>query len=112
PWGEERVHTAPVAAGLQEVIAYALTVPEKEKPITGNGTPYVTLKNPISSERVVMRHSVLASVLEIAHSNLRYANDVRLFEVGLIYLPRPGEKFPDELRRLAVVMTGRRVPEF
>jgi phenylalanyl-tRNA synthetase beta chain len=109
---EERVRDILVATGLQEVIAYALTVPEKEKPITGNGTPYVTVKNPISSERVVMRHSVLASVLEIAQSNLRYTNDVRLFEVGLAYLPRPGEKFPDEVRRLAIVLTGRRVPEF
>jgi phenylalanyl-tRNA synthetase beta chain len=109
---EERVRDVLVTVGLQEVIAYALTVPEKEKPITGNGTPYVTLKNPISSERVVMRHSALASVLELAQSNLRFTNDVRLFEVGLIYLPRAGQKFPDELRRLAVVMTGRRVPEF
>jgi phenylalanyl-tRNA synthetase beta chain len=109
---EERVRDILVAAGLQEVIAYALTVPEKEIPITGNGTPYVTLKNPISSERVVMRHSVLASVLELAQSNLRYTNDVRLFEVGLAYLPCPGEKFPAEPRRLAIVLTGRRVPEF
>jgi phenylalanyl-tRNA synthetase beta chain len=109
---EEWVRDILVTAGLQEVIAYALTVPEKEKPITGDGTPYVKLKNPISSERVVMRHSVLASVLEIVHSNLRFANDVRLFEIGLIYVPREGEKFPDELRRLAVVMTGRRVPDF
>jgi phenylalanyl-tRNA synthetase beta chain len=109
---EERVRDILVAAGLQEVIAYALTVPEKETPITGNGTPYVTLKNPISSERVVMRHSVLASVLELAQSNLRYMYDVRLFEIGLAYLPRPDEKFPAEVRRLAIVMAGRRVPEY
>jgi phenylalanyl-tRNA synthetase beta chain len=109
---EERVRDVLVAAGLQEVITYSLTIPEKEQPLTKVGVDYVQVKNPISSERVVMRHSVLASVLESAQSNLRYTSDVRLFEIGLIYLPRPGEKFPDELRRLAIVLAGQRVPEF
>ena len=59
-----------------------------------------------------MRHSVLSGVLEAMAANLRHTEDVRLFEVGPIYLPRPGEKLPDEPRRLALVMTGRRSAEF
>ena len=59
-----------------------------------------------------MRHSVLAGVLEVAAANLRHTEDVRLFEIGCVYLPQPGEKLPDEPRRLALVLTGRRQPDF
>lgn len=109
---EERVRDILVSCGLQEVITYALTTPEKEAPLKSAGLDYVHLKNPISSERVVMRQSILASVLDVAGSNLRNTDDVRLFEVGFIYLPRAGEKLPDEPRRLALVLTGKRSQEF
>jgi phenylalanyl-tRNA synthetase beta chain len=87
-------------------------MPEKEAPLGLPAAEYVRLENPISSERVVMRHSVLAGVLDVAALNLRHTDEVRLFEVGPVYLPRPGQKLPDEPRRLALVLTGRRWPEF
>jgi phenylalanyl-tRNA synthetase beta chain len=97
-------------------VCYSLTTPEKEAPLLGTVENYVRLKNPISSERVVMRQSVLASVLEIAESNLRHADDVRLFEVGFAYIPqRAGsvsDGLPSEPRRLAMVITGQRGQEF
>src|SRR5262249_11228220 len=109
---EERVRDILVHCGLQEVITYALTEPVREAPLDLPAAEYVRLLNPISSERVVMRHSVLAGVLEVAASNLRHTEEVRLFEIGLVYVPRPGEKLPEEPRRLALVLTGRRWPEF
>jgi phenylalanyl-tRNA synthetase beta chain len=109
---EERVRDILVDCGLQEVITYSLTVPERELPLGLEPADYVRLVNPISSERVVMRQSVLASVLEVAAANLRHTNDLRLFEVGHVYLPRAGAKLPDEPRRLALVLTGRRQAEF
>jgi len=122
---EERVRDVLVDCGLQEVICYALTVPAKETPLVGN-RDYVTLKNPVSSERVVMRQSVLASVLEIAESNLHNADDVRLFEIGIAYFshgsphaPREDSvtravapTLPCEQRRLAMVMIANRGQEF
>src|SRR5262249_6375782 len=67
---------------------------------------YVRLQNPISSEREVMRHSLLAGVLDVAATNLQHTNDVRLFEIGSVYLPRPNKKLPDEPRRPALVLCG------
>jgi phenylalanyl-tRNA synthetase beta chain len=109
---EERVRDILVNAGLQEVMTYSLTEPAKEAPLGLPQTEYVRLVNPISSERVVMRHSVLAGVLEVAAANLRHTADTRLFEIGAVYLPRPDQKLPEEPRRLALVLTGRRQPEF
>lgn len=108
---EERLRDILVSAGLQETITYALTTPEKENAVLA--TPdHVHLKNPISSERSIMRRSLLAGVLDIAASNLRHAGDIRLFELGFVYQPKPGEKLPDEPRRLAMVLTGQRSDEF
>jgi phenylalanyl-tRNA synthetase beta chain len=109
---EERVRDILVSAGLQEVITYSLTTPEREAPLGLPKAEYVRLVNPISSERVVMRHSVLTGVLEVLAANLRHTEDMRFFEVGSVYLPRAGERLPDEPLRLALALTGRRAPEF
>jgi phenylalanyl-tRNA synthetase beta chain len=109
---EERVRDILVDVGLQETITYSLTTPEKEKPLGLPPREYVTLLNPVSVERSVMRQSVLASVLEIAAANLRHTDDVRLFEIGSAYLTRPDAKLPDEPRRLAVVLCGQRHPDY
>jgi phenylalanyl-tRNA synthetase beta chain len=108
---EEQLRDLLASAGLQEVVTYSLTAPVREAPLVGE-RPYVTLKNPISSERTVMRQSVLASILEVTASNLRNTEDVRLFEVGRTYVPKTGAELPDEPRRLALVMTGKRRAPF
>jgi phenylalanyl-tRNA synthetase beta chain len=109
---EERVRDILVSAGLQEVITYSLTTPERERPLGLPATDYVKIVNPISSERVVMRHAVLTGVLEVLAANLRHVEDAKLFEIGPVYLPRNGEKLPDEPVHLAVAMAGKRAPEF
>jgi phenylalanyl-tRNA synthetase beta chain len=109
---EEHVRDLLVRAGLQEVITYSLTMPEREAPLGLPLGEYVRLLNPISSERVVMRQTVLAGVLDIAAANLRHEGGVRLFEVGPVYLTNPKEKLPDEPRRLALVLTGVSRPAF
>jgi phenylalanyl-tRNA synthetase beta chain len=109
---EEKTRDILVSCGLQEVITYGLTTPEREAPLGLPDLGYVTLLNPISSERVAMRRSVLAGVLEVAARNLKNTAEVGLFEVGPIYVPRKGDKLPDEPVQLALVLTGRRHGEF
>ncbi|RME74607.1 MAG: phenylalanine--tRNA ligase subunit beta, partial [Chloroflexi bacterium] len=109
---EEKTRDLLVQAGLQEVITYRLTTPQAEARLLGEDYPnraeYITLANPSTPERSVMRHSVLNSVLEVAAANTRHHQRVQVFEIGHIYLPRPDDILPDEPRRLAVVMTGQR----
>ncbi|MCB0173534.1 MAG: phenylalanine--tRNA ligase subunit beta, partial [Anaerolineae bacterium] len=114
---EERTRDLLIQIGLQEVITYRLTTPEVEARVLGKDyvekATYVTLANPSTPERSVMRHSVLNSVLEIVAENSKRHAHVELFEVGHIYLPNPngaGEAaiLPDEKRRLVIAMTGPR----
>jgi phenylalanyl-tRNA synthetase beta chain len=117
---EERLRDLLVGAGLQEVITYSLTTAEKEAPLLPSrgmnevnpaSGAHLALKNPISADRAVLRQTLLAGVLDVAAANLRHAKEVRLFEIGFVYLPKAGQALPEEPRRLAMVMTGSRDPE-
>lgn len=107
---EDRLLDLLVAMGLQEVISYRLTTPEREaRPyLTVADAPYVRLQNPISLERSHLRRSLLASVLETVERNIRLTEGLALFEIGPVFLPEEGQELPLELRRLAIVLTGKR----
>jgi len=112
---EDRIRDLLVTVGMQEVITYRLTMPEREARLSSDGSskdnrPYVTLANPITTDRVAMRHSLLASVLEVAADNLRFSETLRLFEIGPVFLVNESQLLPDEPRRLVLVLTGPREP--
>lgn len=115
---EERLKDVLVQLGLQEIITYRLTTPEREsrilpgRDIAPDDRPYVTLANPIVVDRVAMRHSLLASALEVLATNIRNQTKVGLFEVGQVYLQSEEGILPDELRRLSLVLTGARQMAF
>jgi phenylalanyl-tRNA synthetase beta chain len=112
---EELVRDALVRLGLQEVITYRLTSPEREARRLPEGTPadpmpYIQLANPMVADRVVMRHSLLASLLEIIERNARLRDRLAMFEIGPVFLAAEDEPLPRETSRLGVVMSGRREP--
>jgi phenylalanyl-tRNA synthetase beta chain len=103
---EEKVRDLLVNLGLQEVVNYRLTSPERESRLVQHNE-YVTLANSITPERRVLRRSVLASVLESAEKNAR-AESIAMFELGPIFEPDK-KGLPEEQSKLAVVMTGARI---
>ena len=111
---EERIRDTLVDLGLQEIITYRLTTPEDEAkllvstPAQPDDRPYVTLANPITVDRVALRHSLLASALSVAAQNSRFQERLALFEIGQIYLANEDGVLPDELRRLSLVLSGNR----
>ncbi|MGA9533481.1 MAG: phenylalanine--tRNA ligase subunit beta [Anaerolineales bacterium] len=110
---EERVRDLLVNLGLQEVVSYRLTTPEREARARAPGSAadeqaYTRLANPISSEREVMRHSLLASMLEVIESNAKVRQRIAVFEVGPVYLPRQEGDLPAEPTRLAIGLHGKR----
>lgn len=108
---EERISDLLVELGLQEVITYRLTHPEREARVlpelARSEKAYVWLANPIASDRVVMRRSLLASVLEVAERNARTRQRQAIFEIGAVYT-LADEGLPDEAPRLAILLCGPR----
>ena len=103
---EEHLRDLLVAAGLQEVVTYRMTSPEREARLRASEN-YVRIANPIAPERSVLRRSLLTSVLETAEKNAR-TESMALFEVGSVFEPN-GNDLPHEPRKLAIVMTGSRL---
>ena len=103
---EEHLRDLLVAIGLQEVVTYRMTSPERESRVAAHNE-YVRIANPIAPERSVLRQSLLASVLEVVEKNAR-AESIAMFEMGSIFEPVKND-LPNEPRKLAIVMTGARI---
>ncbi|HXQ34388.1 MAG TPA: phenylalanine--tRNA ligase subunit beta, partial [Anaerolineales bacterium] len=103
---EERVRDVLVSLGVQEVVSYRLTTPEREARLVQHNK-YVVIANPITPERRVLRRSLLASVLEAAERNSR-AESIAMYEIGSTFEPGKDE-LPNEPHKLAMVMTGQRI---
>ncbi len=103
---EEHVRDLLVTFGLQEVVSYRMTSPERESRLVAY-PDHVVLANPIAPERRVMRRSLLASLLESVEKNAR-AESISMFEIGSVFEPNHDD-LPDEPRRLAMAMSGLRM---
>ncbi len=103
---EEHLRDLLVALGLQEVVSYRMTSPEKEGRIAKHDE-YVRLANPIAPEKSVLRRSLVASVIDSFEKNIRYSEAFSFFEIGSVFVPHKNE-LPDEPRKLAIAMTGLR----
>ncbi len=77
--------------GYQEVITYSF-IDEQTEALINPSVEALGLANPISSELAVMRTSLWGGLLQVIRYNLRRQQpSVRIFETGLVFLPREGE---------------------
>jgi phenylalanyl-tRNA synthetase beta chain len=120
---EEHARDLLVGLGLQEVVSYRMTSPEREGRLYAAAgkkpdpqKDYVHIANPVTPERTVLRRSLVASLLENAEKNER-VDTLAFFELGPVFFPMQGEytdaeqSLPDEPAKLAMLMTGKRLAE-
>lgn len=112
---EEFVRDVLAKLGLQETITYRFTTPEAEARLVPVGADsslpqadYVQLANPISADKTVLRHTLLASTLQLLATNARWRTREALFEIGKVFHLQGGSRLPEEPRHLAIAMTGTR----
>jgi phenylalanyl-tRNA synthetase beta chain len=111
---ELRVRDLLAGAGLDEAMTYSLTsmaAVAKINPADADASLYLRLANPLTPEREYLRRSLLPTLLEALAQNLRERERTLLFEIGRVYLkraPGSGEVRPEEPRRLALALAGRR----
>jgi len=108
----ERARDLAVAAGFQEVITYTLTEMAKlERVVPPSDTVRMAplaVVNPVASQHTYLRTSVRPSVLETFAANRRHAEaELRLFEIGVEYLPTEAD-LPHERPVLCAVLGGPR----
>lgn len=113
--GLERTRDILVGCGLSEILSYSLSSLDSINRARAEGPPpvaddYVSLANPISQERQVLRQSLLPSLLETLSTNRRYRQRMALFEIGRVYHPQAGEELPLEQRYLGIAVSGALLP--
>jgi phenylalanyl-tRNA synthetase beta chain len=117
-----RAEDALAGAGLYEALGWTLASPElvDRLRISADDPRHaaVILRNPMSEDQSVLRTTMLGSLLDVAKRNrARGMHDVRLFEIGAIFLaqPRAGkptaaerrfEALPEERQHVAALLTG------
>ena len=113
--GLERTRDILVGCGLTEILSYSLSSLDSINRARAEGPPavaddYISLANPISQERQLLRQSLLPSLLETLSTNRRYRQRMALFEIGKVYRPQAGEELPLEQRYLGIAVTGPLLP--
>lgn len=93
--------------GLDEVVSYAFVGPHHGRPFADGELPHVRIANPLREEQSVMRRSLLPGLCLALQRNLsRGTPDVRIFEVGAIFVPVAGRELPDERWGAAGLLHG------
>ncbi len=98
---ELRVRALLVGLGLYET---------RPMPFTKDDTSGTRVKNPLADDEPFLRASILDTLARRAEYNLnRMEGDVRLFEVGHVFLPSH-ERLPHEQVRVGALLMGKRRP--
>ena len=107
----DKINQILCAEGMNEIYTMTFVSPSYfEKINLPADSPFrnvVKITNPLGEDTSVMRTSTIPSMMEILSRNYNYRNpDARLFELGKIFLPKEGEKLPDEPVVITLGMYG------
>ena len=98
-----------VDIGYQEVITYSF-IDAKTEALLNPSYSAMTLENPISSELSTMRTTLWGGLLQaINHNHRRQQSRVKIFEVGLVFIPTNSGL--EQRQRIAGAVTGSVLPE-
>ena len=119
---EENIRDILAGCGLQDTVNHTLTTPENHAKLLVSGektVEFISLTNPLSPERSVLRRNLIVSALENLAFNRRFSERLAFFEIGRAYRPREVEDesgtgrrgslpLPDEVRRICIALCGPR----
>ena len=102
----KKISSALTGLGCDEAITYSLISKRDLEMACVAADNVVEIKNPLTSEQEVMRPTLLIGMLKSVLWNInRKTKDLKLFELGNIYLKEPGDKFVEK-RLLSIGVAG------
>jgi len=106
-----KVREIMIGLGFTEIISYSFVSPDSADIIQAEDSSairsFVRLRNPLSTEQSVMRTSLLPGLLDAVKLNSSYGEEnLKLFEIGRVFVARKGEDLPLERPFLTSVMSG------
>ncbi len=103
---EAKIRRILTGVGFDEIKGHGFSDSRTAR-VLNPGLPQVQITNPVSDELDIMRNSLIQSALTVAGHNIAHRNiDLRLFEIGRIYLPPADGTDWKEEDRLSILVTG------
>ncbi len=113
---ESAVRTALNGQGFTEVLNYSFISEQSADvlalPETDERRRFVRIANPLTEDQAVMRSTLLYGLLDTMRRNVNAGSpDLKLFELGKIFIARGEGELPREVDKLALLLTGARYGE-
>ncbi len=113
---ESAVRSALNGQGFAEVLNYSFISPHSADalccPEGDERRRFVRIANPLTEDQAVMRTTLLYGLLETMRRNVNAGSpDLKLFELGKIFIAGGEGELPREVDRIALLMTGSRYGE-
>jgi phenylalanyl-tRNA synthetase beta chain len=110
---EEKLRCYMGGAGFSEVITYSFITPAAVDILAFESDDQrrkvVLIKNPLTEDQSVMRTTLIYSLLKVMKDNANAGDhNLKIFELGKIFLQNTTGELPIEKKRLACLMTGMR----
>lgn len=113
----DKIRRILASLGMDEARSFAFTHPslfdKLNVPEDSELRRAIPIMNPLTDEYPLVRTTLLTNLMENTVRNFSRKNeDVRLFEIAPVFLPKalPVTEQPDEVLKLAGILTGRREP--
>ncbi|KGM99616.1 phenylalanyl-tRNA synthetase subunit beta [Clostridium botulinum] len=109
---QDKVVDTLIASGLNQSIAYSFVSPKVfDKILVSQDSDLrkvVTIRNPLGEDYSIMRTTSIPSMMEsLARNYSRSNSEVRLFEIGKVYIPNEDEnELPEERNIISLGMYG------
>jgi phenylalanyl-tRNA synthetase beta chain len=109
---EERVRQLLTGGGYSEIINYSFTTPASADalllPPNDERQNFVVIRNPLTEDQSVMRTTLSYGLLETLKKNINNASfNLRIFEIGRIFLKQGDGDLPEEKNILAGLLSGK-----
>ncbi|PIS09664.1 phenylalanine--tRNA ligase subunit beta [Candidatus Beckwithbacteria bacterium CG10_big_fil_rev_8_21_14_0_10_34_10] len=101
---EKKIKTLLKGWGLTEIMTY--TMQSRKQIINFNLDPtfHLEIKNPLIQDWQYLRKNLLPSILSVIKDNLGKSDNLKLFEIGDVFIPQ-NNNLPLEKRKLAIVFS-------
>jgi phenylalanyl-tRNA synthetase beta chain len=114
---EEKIRQLLIGSGYTEIVNYSFGNPLAADILCLSGNDErrrsVRIKNPLGEDLSAMRTTMIYGLLETAKRNANIGCfDLKIFEIGRIFLDRKSGQLPEEKNMVAGLLTGRMTDDF
>jgi phenylalanyl-tRNA synthetase beta chain len=109
---EEKIRQLLIGSGYTEIVNYSFGIPIAADllclPENDEKRRIVRIKNPLGEDLSAMRTTIVYGLLDTAKNNAHNGSfDLKIFEIGRIFLSRNKGDLPEEKNMLAGLLTGK-----